>query len=241
MVAAVTFVLAVVLGAIAPGLPAGVLAAVTSITFWPGEYLSGLVPFYLVILLGNMKSAFLMALLGPLSVWINGGLNAREAAANGAVPNSRSLGHRAARVLASACIRLGTRVFPELGDETQEFTARSSAGLAAILPFLALGLNGLVAGLWLANGLLTGWTAGLVHAFRQFLPHGPVEFTALLLAAAAGLNGAWALLPRSPDQDAVWQKRAARAWLTSDRTAQSLGLLIGLIAIAAALEMVSLV
>jgi len=240
MVAAVVFALAVVLGVIVPGLPAGVLAAVTSISLWPGEYLSGLVPLYLVILLGNLKSAFIMALLGPVSVWINAALNAREAIRQAPTPTGRSLGHRAAHLLASACIRLGRRVFPELGDETQEFGARSSAGLAAVLPFLALGLNGLVAGLWLADGLLSGWTAGLLHASGQLLPHGPVEITALLLAAAAGLNGAGALLPRSRDQDAVWQKRAARAWLMSDRTAQSLGLLTGLIAIAAALEMVSL-
>jgi Stage II sporulation protein M len=236
VVTVVSFVLGVGGGALMPGLPTGLLSALQRLAFWPSDYVSGLVPVYLLILLGNMRAAFIMGLLGPLSVWANAALNERDRAA-GRHAERLSLPQRVAVALGSACVAAGRRIFPALGDDTREFAARSSAGLAAVVPFLALGLNAAAAGLWLADGLLSGWTHGLAEALCGLLPHGPLEFTALLLAAAAGLNGAEALVPRAEAHDSSWQRRVAREWLTSDRVAQSLGLLIGLIAISAALEL----
>jgi uncharacterized membrane protein SpoIIM required for sporulation len=229
----VAFVLAVIAGALLPGFPGNLLAALQSITLWPGGFLSRLIPLYFVIVLGNLRAALLMALVGPLSAWINAGLNVRQRP----VAGPPGWGARAASAVAAACIRAGRRVFPEVADERRDFAARASAGFAAALPFLALGMNGLVVGLWLADGLLAGWGQGLLRGAAALLPHAPVEFTALLLSAAAGLNGARCVVPGRPEDDCEWQGRAARAWLTSHRTVRSLGLVAGLIAIAAALEM----
>ncbi len=227
------FMLAVIAGALLPDFPGNLLAALQSITLWPGGFLSRLIPLYFVIVLGNLRAAFLMALVGPLSAWVNAGLNARQPA----VAGPPGWGARAATAVAAACVRAGRRVFPEVADERRDFAARASAGFAAAVPFLALGMNGLVVGLWLADGLLAGWGQGLLRASTALLPHAPVEFTALLLSAAAGLNGARCVVPERADDDCEWQGRAARAWLTSPRTVRSLGLVAGLIAIAAALEM----
>jgi uncharacterized membrane protein SpoIIM required for sporulation len=99
----------------------------------------------------------------------------------------------------------------------------------------------LVLGLWMAEGLLTGWMSGLGQVGLHLLPHAPVELPALLLACAVGLRLAESLIPRHPDHGAAWQRAEAKRLLTSDRTAQSLGLIVGLLAIAAALELHALV
>ncbi len=235
------FVIGVAAGAMAPGLPTRVLNVIQSIVLWPSEYFTQLIPIYLLILLGNMKAAFLTSLLGPASVWLNAKLNTRS---QESVPTETSpprLVDRLAAGVAAATIRAGRLVFPEIGDESREFAARSSAGLAAVVPFLALWMNGGVLGLWLAEGLLGGWGAGLARVGASLLPHGPVEFVALILSAVIGLKLARELVPLLPQHDSGWQLGHVRHWLTSNALAQSLGLLIGLLAIAAALEIVSFV
>jgi uncharacterized membrane protein SpoIIM required for sporulation len=237
----VVFVLAVSVGALAPGLPTRVLDVIQLIVLWPSDYFAQLVPIYLLILLGNTKAAFLTALLGPASVWLNARLNIRRAKHSGHPAGQPRLIEWVAHGVAQATIRAGRLVFPQIGDESREFAARSSAGLAAVVPFLALWMNAAVLGLWLAEGLLSGWGVGLAHVGAALLPHGPVEFVALILSAAVGVKLAHHLVPALPQHDSEWQARHVRQWLTSDVLAQSLGLLVGLLAIAAALEIVPLV
>jgi uncharacterized membrane protein SpoIIM required for sporulation len=238
--ALVVFVVGVVVGAFAPGFPARILEAIQTVVLWPSEYFSQLVPIYLLILLANVKAAFLTALLGPVSVWVNAKLNSRHRRRGSRAAGSVRLPDRIACAVAAATVRAGRAVFPEIGDETREFAARSSAGLAVCVPFLALWMNGAVLGLWLAEGLLGGWGEGLVHVGAALLPHAPVEFTALILSAATGLTLARHLVPTERDHDSEWQARNVPRWLTSNTLAQSLGLLVGLLAIAAALELVAL-
>jgi uncharacterized membrane protein SpoIIM required for sporulation len=237
----VVFVVGVAVGALVPGLPTRVLNVIQSIVLWPSDYFSQLIPIYLLILLGNMKAALLTALLGPFSVWLNAKLNSGhpEDVPTGSSPMRRI--DRLAEGVAAATIRAGRLVFPEIGDDSREFAARSSAGLAAVVPFLALWMNGAVLGLWLAEGLLGGWGAGLARVGAMLLPHGPVEFVGIILSAVIGLKLARELVPMLPQHDSEWQCSHARRWLTSDALAQSLGLLVGLLAIAAALEIVPLV
>lgn len=235
------FIAGVVVGALVPGLPTRMLNVIQSIVLWPSEYFTQLIPIYLLILLGNMKAAFMTALLGPGSVWVNAKLNCRSRGHGVAQSGPSRLVDRLAGAVAAATIRAGRLVFREIGDERREFAARSSAGLAAVVPFLALWMNGAVMGLWLAEGLLRGWAAGLAHVAATLLPHGPVEFVALISSAVIGLRLARELVPVLPQHDSEWQLRHVRRWLTSDALAQSLGLLVGVLAIAAALEIVSLV
>jgi uncharacterized membrane protein SpoIIM required for sporulation len=235
----VVFLLSVAVGAMVPGLPTRMLNVIQSIVLWPSDYFSQLIPIYLLILLGNMKAALLMALLGPISVWLNARLNTRRRAEAGHSPPR--LVDRLAHAVAAATIRAGRCVFAEIGDDNQEFAARSSAGLAAVVPFLALWINGAVLGLWLAEGLLGGWGAGLVRVAEMLLPHGPLEFVALISSAVIGLRLAQELVPTTEQHDSRWQASHAERWLKSDALAQTLGLLIGLLAIAAALEIVPLV
>jgi len=237
----VLFVMAVTAGALAPGLPTRVLNVIQSIVLWPSDYFSQLVPIYLLILLGNIKAAFLTALLGPASVWLNARLNIRQQRNAGSGAGKMRLADRLACAVANATIRAGRFVFPEIGDDSRDFAARSSAGLAAVVPFLALWMNAAVLGLWLAEGLLQGWGVGLARVGAALLPHGPLEFVALILSAAIGLQLARHLVPTLPQHDSEWQARHACCWLTSNALAQSLGLLVGLLAIAAALEIVPLV
>ena len=237
----VLFVIAVTIGALAPGLPTHVLNVIQSIVLWPSDCFSQLIPIYLLILLGNIKAAFLTALLGPASVWLNARLNMRQQKNAGSEAGKMKLADRLACRVANATIRAGRFVFPEIGDDSRDFAARSSAGLAAVVPFLALSMNAAVLGLWLAEGLLQGWGGGLARVGAALLPHGPLEFVALVLSATIGLQLARHLVPTLPQHDSEWQARHARCWLTSNVLAQSLGLLVGLLAIAAALEIVPLV
>jgi uncharacterized membrane protein SpoIIM required for sporulation len=233
------FVLGVMVGALVPGLPSRVLNAIQSVVLWPSDYFAQLIPLYLLILLANMKASFLTALLGPASVWVNARLNAARSEEREWGGGPPGLVTRLACGVAAATVRAGRAVFPEIGDQRREFAARSSAGLAAVVPFLALWVNGAVLGLWLAEGLITDWLAGLAHVGCMLLPHGPVEFTAIILSAAIGLRLARQLVPVRPQDDSHWQAGHAKQCLTSDSLAQSLGLLVGLLAIAAALELLA--
>lgn len=237
----VVFVVGVAVGALVPGLPTRVLNVIQAIVLWPSDCFSQLIPIYLLILLGNIKAAFLTALLGPASVWLNAKLNSRHSRTPATESSPPRWTDRLAEGVAAATIRAGRLAFPEIGDDSREFAARSSAGLAAVVPFLALWMNGAVLGLWLAEGLLGGWGAGLAHVGAMLLPHGPVEFVALILSSVIGLNLARELVPMLPQHDSQWQCGEARRWLTSNALAQSLGLLVGILAIAAALEIVPLV
>jgi len=233
-----TFLLAVAVGALAPGLPGRVLALIDKVAFWPTAYLSHVLAFFLFILINNIRAALTAAALGPLSVWVNGRINARHQVDADA---KLSLVDRAAGAIARGLVALGRRIFPELGDPNRDFAVQTSAALAAVVPFLALGVNGAVLGIWLAEGLLTGWVEGLAKASTVLLPHGPVEFPALILSAAIGLVLARELLPTASRHDSTWQADRAKKLLFSDRMAQSLALIVGLLAIAAALEITHLV
>ncbi|MBM3498763.1 MAG: stage II sporulation protein M [Armatimonadetes bacterium] len=233
----VIFVLGVAVGALLPGLPSRLLGALETINLWPAAYLSHLAPIFVFILLSNTKSALIAALLGPLGAWVNARANvgypsAREGEGRPAGPLDRLT-----LALARAILRAGGRVVPGLADPRQDLAARTGAALAAVVPFLALGMNALVLGLWMAEALLEGWVTGLARMGLLLLPHAPVELPALVLAAAVGLRLAERLTPRQPGHDAAWQRAEARRQVTADRVAQSLGLIVGLLAIAAALEL----
>lgn len=232
------FLVAVAVGALAPGLPGRVLAFIDKVAFWPTAYLSHVLAFFLFILINNIRAALTAAALGPLSVWVNGRINARHQVVDDA---ELSLIDRAAGAMARGLVAVGQRIFPELGDLNHDFAVRTSAALAAVVPFLALGVNGAVLGIWLAEGLLTGWVEGLAKASAILLPHGPLEFPALILSAAVGLALARELLPTASHHDSTWQADRAKKLLFSDRMAQSLALIVGLLAVAAALEVTHLV
>jgi uncharacterized membrane protein SpoIIM required for sporulation len=236
LAAVATFLLGVTVGAVWPGLTERALDLLTGLSLWPAAFLSHLVPIFLFILLNNIKAALVASLLGPLSVWANARLNEGSRTE----PMGRSLACRAANAVGRGMVALGRRVFPALGDAALDFPARVSAALAAFTPLLVVGLNGAVLGLWLAQGLLSRWTYGLGEVGRQLLPHAPVEFSAFLLAAAVGLRLARELVPQTAAQDAAWQAREARRLVTTDAVAQSLGVVVALLAIAAALELVAI-
>jgi len=231
------FVLAVAVGAYLPGLPSRVLNALTAINFWPTAYLNHLVPIFFFILLANTKSALIAALLGPLGAWVTARANACQPSCDS--PRCRPCGwvDRATLALARLVVRGGRRVFPEVGDEQRELGARTGAALAALVPFMALGMNALALGLWMAEALLSGWLPGLAKMGLLLLPHAPVELPALVLASCVGLRLAQGLVPRHRAHDSAWQRAEARRLITSDRVAQSLGIIVGLLAIAAALEL----
>ena len=237
----VVFVLAVTVGALAPWLPSRVLGVLTAINLWPSEYLSHLVLIFLFILLSNIKSALIAALLGPAGAWANSRANVGGRTRGPWRMRRAGVVDRMTLALARVVLRGGRCVFPEIGDESQDLAARSSAALAAIVPFLALGINALVLGLWMAEALLKGWVGGLAEMGRLLLPHAPVEIPALLLASAVGLRLAERLVPRRPAHDPEWQCGEAKRLVRSDPVAQSLGVIVGLLAIAAALELYALV
>ena len=237
----VVFVVGVTAGACLPGLPSRLLGVLQAINLWPSAYLLHLVPIFFFILLSNTKSALIAALLGPLGAWTSARANAGYPSARGSALRPTSLPDRVTLALARCVLLGGRRVFPELGDERQDFAARTGAALAALVPFLALGMNALVLGLWMAEALLQGWTAGLAKMALLLLPHAPVELPAFMLASAVGLRLAEGLVPRRTTHDSAWQRAEARRLVTCDRVAQSLGLVTGLLAIAAALELYALV
>jgi hypothetical protein len=237
----VVFVLGVTIGAIAPWLPSRVLGVLAAINLWPTAYLSHLVPIFLFILLSNIKSALIAALLGSAGAWANSRANVGRRAHGSGRVRPASVIDRMTLALAGAVMRGGRCVFRGIGDESQDLAARSSAALAALVPFVALAMNGIVLGLWMAEALLKGWVGGLVAMGRLLLPHAPVELPALVLASAIGVRLAERLVPRRPGHDAAWQCGEVRRLVTSDRVAQSLGLIVGLLAIAAALELYGLV
>ena len=235
------FVLGVGIGAIAPGLPSRVLGVLATINLWPAAYLSHLVPTFFFILLSNIKSALIAALLGPAGAWANARANIGRRPYASSWPRPVSAVDRATLALAGVILRGGRCVFPEIGDERADLAARAGAALAALVPFLALAMNGIVLGLWMAEALLKGWVSGLASMGMLLLPHAPVELPALMLASAVGLRLAQRLVPRQPGHDAGWQCAEVKRLITSDRVAQSLGLIVGLLAIAAALELYALV
>jgi len=235
------FVLGVGLGAYLPALPGRVLGLLEAINLWPTAYLTHLVPIFLFILLANLKSAFIAALLGPASVWVNARLNARSGRPSGPRPWAFRLVEGGTYLLAALVIRAGRLVFAGIGDERREFAARTSAGLGALVPSMALGVNALALGLWMAEALLQGWLPGLGRMGLLLLPHGLVELPTFVLASAVGLHIARRLVPERPEHDSAWQCAEAKRLLTSDQVAQSLGLIVGLLAIAAALELHALV
>jgi hypothetical protein len=239
--AALVFVSGVAIGAYAPGLPTRVLGLIEAVNLWPSAYLSHLVPIFFFILLSNIKSAMIAGLLGPLGAWVSARANAGPHSP--ARPRSRlaRLAEAVTCLLARGVIWAGRRVHPKLADERQDFAARTGAALAALVPFMALGLNGLVLGLWMAEALLQGWLMGLGRMGLLLLPHAPVELPAFVLASAVGLQLASKLVPQRPEHDAAWQQAKAKRLITSDRVAQSLGLVVGLLAIAAALELYAIV
>ncbi len=237
----VVFVVSVAAGAYLPGLPTRLLGVLQAVNLWPSAYLSHLVPLFFLILLSNIKSALIAATLGPLGTWALARANAGYPSVRGSAYRPRRLVDRAALAVARGVLRLGRRVFPELGGERRDLAARTGAALAALVPFLALGVNALALGLWMAEALLAGWLDGLGRMALLLLPHAPVELPAFVLASAVGLRLAECLVPTRAGHDAAWQRAEARRLLTSDRLAQSLGLIVGLLAIAAALELYGLV
>jgi len=237
----VVFVLGVVAGVCLPGLPSHVLGALIALNLWPTAYLAHLAPLYFLILLANTKSALIAALIGPLGAWVNARANADYPSAHEATYHPRGAIDRMTLALTRVVLRVGSRVLPDLGDDRRDLAARTGAALAAVTPFLALGVNALVLGLWMAEALLEGWVSGLGRMGLLLLPHAPVELPALLLASAVGLRLAEGLMPRTPDHTAAWQRSEARRLITADRVAQSLGVVVGLLAIAAALELYGMV
>ncbi|MBM3474410.1 MAG: hypothetical protein FJX75_14195 [Armatimonadetes bacterium] len=237
----VVFVVGVTIGALAPWLPSRVLGVLAAINLWPTAYLSHLVPIFFFILLSNIKSALIAALLGPAGAWANSRANVGRRPHGSSRRGPASVVDRVTLALAGVVLRGGRCVFPELGDESHDLAARSSAALAAVVPFLTLAMNGIVLGLWMAEALLKGWVGGLASMGRLLLPHAPVELPALVLASAIGLRLARRLVPRRPAHDAAWQCVEVKRLITLDPVAQSLALIVGLLAIAAALELYALV
>lgn len=237
----VVFVLGVAVGAYAPGVPSSVLRILETINLWPTAYLSHLVPMFFFILLGNIKSVLIAAVLGTLGAWANARANTRRGVHHASSCQRLTAVDRSTLTLARLVLRGGRRVFPELGDERCDFAARIGAALASLVPLLAIGVNGLVLGLWMAEALLSDWWAGVAQVGILLLPHAPLEVPVFLLASAAGLRLAEGLVPRDPIRhDTEWQCLQARRLLTAEPLAQSLGLIIGLLAIAAALELYAL-
>ncbi|MGQ9732487.1 MAG: stage II sporulation protein M [Candidatus Zipacnadales bacterium] len=234
LVTVATFLLAVTIGVFLPNLPSRVLSVFETINLWAVTYLTSIVSLLLFILLSNIKSALIAALLGVGSVWVNARVNVRHT--NDQMTARTRLVDRFAVAFARGIIGLGRRVFSEIGDERHEFAARTSAAIAALVPFLAVGINALVLGLWMAQGLLTGWLSGLAQVGELIMPHAPVELPALVLSASVGLWLAAQLVPTRAQHDSAWQLAKAKMLITSNQVAQSLALIIGLLAIAAALE-----
>ena len=234
VVTVVTFVLAVALGALAPGLPSHLLRLIEKVQLWPTTWLTGVWAMFFIILLNNMRAAFIGALIGPGSVWLNARLNSEHPDLEDDV--RPSAGERVASAIARALIGVGRRAFPALADDDLDFAARASAALAAVVPYMAVGANATMLGVWLADGLLRGWVGGFAERCMDLLPHGPVEFPALVLSTAMGLWLASHLVPRRLGENSDWQAGEVKRLLKSNRVAQSLAAIIALLLIAAALE-----
>ena len=238
-----SFLVGTGVGAFVPGFETHIWRAISSICFFPSEWLAELLPSYFVILLNNMRASLITVALGGLGALVLARLNGRAAQrATAAAPGrAAQVLERTATAVAAACIWAGSLVFPHLRDARREFAVRTSAGLAAVVPALSLLGNGALLGLYLALGLLGGWTHGLLSSGQDLFPHGFLEFPAILLSGAIGLNIALRLIPRSPEHGCSWQERLARTCLTSDAFATSYGIILCLIAVAAALEVGKLV
>ena len=237
------FVVGTTVGVCVPGFEARVWQVISNICFLPTDWLAQLLPSYFVILLNNMRASLISVALGGLGALVLARLNGRAKPSTAEGPPgalTRAL-ERGSGAVAAVCIWAGSLVFPHLRDARREFPVRSAAGLAAIVPTISLFGNGTLLGLYLALGLLGGWTHGLLTSGEDLFPHGFLEFPAILLSGALGLGIARRLIPSLPEHGCSWQERLARACLTSDAFAKSYGIILCLIAVAAALEVGKLV
>lgn len=228
--AAVAFVGIVVLIAVAPNLGTSFVAALQRIYFAPGDLVRKYINALFAIILGNCLAAGASSSLGA----VGAGVLARVQQSSDATARDYGALGRVSYVLMDLLCRLSAALIPPLG-RVADFSARTAAAVAALAPRLSLVCSGSVLGIYLGAELATGWVAGLWATIGDLAGHAVFELPAAWMAAAIGITASERFV-RAAQRGPSALRGAAREFLTSAPYVRAIGLVVGLILVAAAIE-----